>query len=543
MLDGAHSERESSRSVQVASGADVRHRHDRLPSALPPEFPPAASKYGVPFARGAFATVRLEVVREEGPSRSSTTVVVKSYPRLVAPIGTGRQVMHELHIANECRLVGVLSHPHILAPHRVIHTASRTELYMEHATHGDLEAHVTSRYALRAVPHEKASAWMAGLLEALSYLHARRIAHRDVKLENIVLDANLTARLIDFGAAEDVSPIGGDPRAPPRRVSVLQGTPGYMPPEALSVAAARTGSYDALAADMWSAGVALYCLFNGAQLPFKGKDIHELRVRIVQSEAPPARFMDSATCRDLCRRLMSKEPGRRPTAEDARRHSWLASGHRPVPPSAATERRRPPPPVPVPAPAALHALGGGRHPPPTAPHAAHAGMPPRPWDVRCPPPAPRQAWAEDAAAPAGSARGEPSVESLPAPPAAMSAAATAVPLTAAGRPTGLPPQGMHAPPAQSSPRQQPPTVQQTGSAEALRGSIWRPRTADAAPAEAPAEALPPAVAAARELARAARPTVAELLIRNPQGWRELEPLAIMMRDARDPPRRARAVMR
>ena len=59
--------------------------------------------------------------------------------------------------------------------------------------------------------------------------------------------------------------------------------------------------------DMWSCGVTLYCLCNGAALPFTGRDIAELRVKVVSSAPPPARYMSRAA-RGLCESLLAKRP-------------------------------------------------------------------------------------------------------------------------------------------------------------------------------------------------------------------------------------------
>ena len=126
IVDGARSERASSRSihhldagpelVDHAEGADVA-THVGAPAA--PALAQAAT-VGKPIARGAFASVHIELIWE-GPVGKSPSLasVVKTYPAQVAAAGSGRQAMHERHIANEIALCGKLIHPHIIAPRQV----------------------------------------------------------------------------------------------------------------------------------------------------------------------------------------------------------------------------------------------------------------------------------------------------------------------------------------------------------------------------------------------------------------------------------------
>ena len=165
-------------------------------------------------AEGAFASVRMET------GADGRRIAVKTYAHVVDAPGTERQQMHELHLANEMRLVGRLVHPHVLAPNGARTLSAATALTMEYAPHGTLEAYVRRLAPSGGVPPAEVQRLFSHLLSALEYLHTRRLVHRDVKLENLVLDADWAARLIDYGAAQEVPPSG--------RLTLLQGTPAYM---------------------------------------------------------------------------------------------------------------------------------------------------------------------------------------------------------------------------------------------------------------------------------------------------------------------------
>ena len=260
---------------------------------------------------GAFASVRVEAADD------GQLVAIKTYMHVVYEPGSEKQRMQEIHLANEMHLVDQLQHEHIIAPHSIRVLADRTEFTMEYAPNGSLQDHVRRTAAAgRCMPHAEGQRLFAQVCSAVSYLHSRRIAHRDIKLENVVLDARWNARLIDFGAAEHVA--GG------QRLSALQGTPASMAPEVLRAAAAKTGDFDPFAADIWALGISLYSLFNGSAIPFTGADIHEL-IRNVTTAAVPRCPEMPGGARELMSRLLAKVPGARPSASLVLRHPWIDS--------------------------------------------------------------------------------------------------------------------------------------------------------------------------------------------------------------------------
>jgi serine/threonine protein kinase len=143
------------------------------------------------------------------------------------------------HLYNEARLAGRLEHANIIAPRRAVHRDGRTELEMEFAPGGHLGDYVARR---RGLTEPEARRIFVQLVEGVGYLHGRDIAHRDIKLENVVLGANGTAKLCDFGAAREGAA---------DLTRSIQGTPAYMAPEC------HAGSpHRAAPADVWCAAFA-----------------------------------------------------------------------------------------------------------------------------------------------------------------------------------------------------------------------------------------------------------------------------------------------
>ncbi|KAI0820740.1 kinase-like domain-containing protein [Trametes gibbosa] len=171
------------------------------------------------------------------------------------------------------------------------------------------------------IPGGRARQWCAELLVALEHLHRRRIVHRDVKPENILLDDDGHIALTDFGIARAFKRSDND--RPWKRADVthsLVGTPGYTAPEVYS------GKYS-YAVDVWGAGVVLYCMLVG-NLPF-GLDPKQQRLEelIARTDSIPADFdlwgVVDADARDLLTKMLEKDPKKRSTIRKLKKHRWF----------------------------------------------------------------------------------------------------------------------------------------------------------------------------------------------------------------------------
>jgi serine/threonine protein kinase len=96
----------------------------------------------------------------------------------------------------------------------------------------------------------------------VDHLHSHGVAHRDIKLENVLLDENLNVKLGDLGMATDSF----------TQLRNLYGTPNYMPPEVLE---RQADIYDACKADVYSLGICLFILLSGQ--PLYDLDLQDLR--------------------------------------------------------------------------------------------------------------------------------------------------------------------------------------------------------------------------------------------------------------------------
>ena len=145
------------------------------------------------------------------------------------------------------------------------------------------------------------------LLETLSYLHERNISHRDLKLENIIVNdqnlKNVEVKLIDFG----LSDISKDKNS---LCQTICGSLHYTAPEILN-----SKPYSGTKADMWSCGVILYCLLTGF-LPFFHNDYTTLFNMITKADyVMPIGINHLASC--LIRALLDPNPETRISAKEA----------------------------------------------------------------------------------------------------------------------------------------------------------------------------------------------------------------------------------
>ncbi|XP_019384565.1 PREDICTED: serine/threonine-protein kinase SIK1 isoform X2 [Crocodylus porosus] len=199
----------------------------------------------------------------------------------------------------------LLNHPHIIKLYQVMETKDMLYIVTEFAKNGEMFDHLTSNGHLSESEARK-KFWQ--ILSAVEYCHSHHIVHRDLKTENLLLDANMNIKLADFGFGNFYK--SGEP------LSTWCGSPPYAAPEVF-----EGKEYEGPHLDIWSLGVVLYVLVCGS-LPFDGPNLPTLRQRVLEGRFRIPYFM-SQDCETLIRRMLVVDPTKRITIAQIKQHKWM----------------------------------------------------------------------------------------------------------------------------------------------------------------------------------------------------------------------------
>jgi cGMP-dependent protein kinase len=197
----------------------------------------------------------------------------------------------EEHVLNEMRVMRKVDHPLIAKLHVALQDNKFIYFVLELLQGGELFTHLRSKGKL---PEQAARFYAASVVYAFATLHAKRIAYRDLKPENLVMDTNGYTKLVDFGLAKQL--LSG-------KTWTLCGTPDYLAPEII-----LNEGHD-LAVDYWALGVLIFEMVVGAP-PFYAEDPMEVYEKILGGNpAMPTFFTRNLS--DLIKKLLRSQQGKR----------------------------------------------------------------------------------------------------------------------------------------------------------------------------------------------------------------------------------------
>ena len=270
-------------------------------------------KYGRFIGQGAFGKVNIGLNVLTG-----RIVAIKSFNKQKISMNNNE---NKKKILYETSLMQKLNHKNVVKILELFETEKYMLIIMEYINCGNLFSFVKKRRKLS----EKTSKFLfRQIIQGIKYIHSKNIVHRDIKLENILIDLNNNIKICDFGISKIFENENN------MILFDKCGTPMYMAPEILL--SSKENGYFAKPVDIWAAGIALYIMLSG-QLPFniKNEKINSskknvnnkiLHFNIIHQQPKPIeKITDEA--KDLLNGLLNKNPMKRFTIEEILNHPWL----------------------------------------------------------------------------------------------------------------------------------------------------------------------------------------------------------------------------
>uniref|UniRef100_A0A8C2ZY11 MAP/microtubule affinity-regulating kinase 3 n=1 Tax=Cyclopterus lumpus TaxID=8103 RepID=A0A8C2ZY11_CYCLU len=297
--------------------------HSSVDGFVEPPVPPtkSASRHSLPRCRNSFTST--EELPHIGNYRLLKTIGKGNFAKvkLARHVLTGREVAVKIidktqlnptslqKLFREVRIMKVLNHPNIVKLFEVIETEKTLYLVMEYASGGEVFDYLVAHGRMK---EKEARAKFRQIVSAVQYCHQRRIVHRDLKAENLLLDADMNIKIADFGFSNEFT-VGS-------KLDTFCGSPPYAAPELF-----QGKKYDGPEVDVWSLGVILYTLVSGS-LPFDGQNLKELRERVLRGKYRIPFYM-STDCENLLKKLLVLNPVKRGSLEQIMKDHWMNVGH------------------------------------------------------------------------------------------------------------------------------------------------------------------------------------------------------------------------
>ncbi|XP_051540034.1 hormonally up-regulated neu tumor-associated kinase homolog A-like [Myxocyprinus asiaticus] len=218
------------------------------------------------------------------------------------------------NLRREGQIQQMIRHPNITQLLDILETKNSYYLVMELCPGGNLMNHI---YEMKRLDEREAQKYVRHLVMAVEHLHRAGVVHRDLKIENLLLDEQDNIKLIDFGLSNCAGILGyTDP------FSTQCGSPAYAAPELLS--RKKYGPK----VDVWSIGVNMYAMLTGT-LPFTVEpfSLKALHQRMVDKDMNPLPPSISSAAVSLLKRLLEPDPDKRPNIHQVMADSWLQLGN------------------------------------------------------------------------------------------------------------------------------------------------------------------------------------------------------------------------
>ena len=219
----------------------------------------------------------------------------------------------KIQIQEEIRIQSLTNHKNIVQLVEVFEDDCHLYVVLEHMLKGDMFDVLYNEHS-DPLGEKEAKRIFTDLIEGIAHLHSKNIIHRDIKLENLLMNENGNIKITDFGAAVDCVNCHD-----PNEFKVICGTREYMAPEML-----KELTYD-YKVDIWSCGVVLYEILHRG-LPHKSdayKNKHKVILKYLQNNKVSYSKKLSNEVVDLLKKCLELDPKKRCTAQDILNHPWM----------------------------------------------------------------------------------------------------------------------------------------------------------------------------------------------------------------------------
>lgn len=288
----------TSPNTTVSSGKRV-HREVRF----------GAYVLGSTLGEGEFGKVKLGW-RKDGKHPSQVAI------KLIKRDSILKDLESEIKIHREINSLRLLNHPNIVNLVEVLKSGKYIGIVLEYASGGELFDYILQHKYLK---ENVAKKLFAQLVSGVDYMHLKGLIHRDLKLENLLLDKHKNIIISDFGFVNSYNRDRND------LMKTSCGSPCYAAPELVLTQLPYSGRK----VDIWSLGVILYAMLSG-YLPFDddaenedGADIVRLYNYICSTPLTFPEYV-SPLARDLLRKIIVSDPEKRISMNEIRAHPWLA---------------------------------------------------------------------------------------------------------------------------------------------------------------------------------------------------------------------------